>query len=122
MVALDELRGRFPVPFVGVVPAVKPAAALSRRRRVGVLATRRTVEGEYLRSLIHEHAAGCTVVSLPAAGLVEFVEQAMQRCTPEEETARVRTEVERFRSARGSMPWCWAARIFFTWRRSSGTS
>jgi len=99
VVALDVLRREFPLPFVGVVPAVKPAAALSRRRRVGVLATRRTVEGEYLRSLIHEHAASCTVVSLPAAGLVEFVEQAMERCTPEEKTARVRTEVERFRSA-----------------------
>ena len=99
VVALDVLRREFPLPFVGVVPAVKPAAALSRRRRVGVLATRRTVEGEYLRSLIHEHAARCTVVSLPAAGLVEFVEQAMERCSAEEKTARVRTEVERFRSA-----------------------
>jgi glutamate racemase len=99
VVALGALRGKFRLPFVGVVPAVKPAAALSKRRRVGVLATRRTVEGEYLRSLIQAHASGCTVVSLPAAGLVEFVEEDMERCTPEEKTARVRTEVERFREA-----------------------
>ncbi|MGA2612547.1 MAG: glutamate racemase [Spirochaetia bacterium] len=99
VVALGELREKFPLPFVGVVPAVKPAAALSKRRRVGVLATRQTVEGEYLRSLIQEHASGCTVVTLPAAGLVDFVEQTMERCTPEEKTARVRTEVERFRDA-----------------------
>jgi glutamate racemase len=99
VVALSALRKRFPLPFVGVVPAVKPAAALSRRRRVGVLATRRTVEGEYLRSLIQNHASGCAVVSLSAAGLVEFVEGAMERCTPEERTARVRKEVDRFRDA-----------------------
>jgi len=99
VVALGVLRETFALPFVGVVPAVKPAAALSRRRRVGVLATRRTVEGQYLRSLIHDHASGCTVVSLPAAGLVEFVEETMERCTPEEKTARVRAEVDRFRDA-----------------------
>ena len=99
VVALSHLRETFPLPFVGVVPAVKPAAALSRRRRVGVLATRRTVEGDYLRSLIHDHAADCTVVSLPAAELVEFVESAIEKCTPEEKTTRVRAEVERFRDA-----------------------
>ncbi len=100
VVALSVLRERFSLPFVGVVPAVKPAAALSRRRRVGVLATRRTVEGEYLRSLIHDHASDCTVVSLPAAGLVEFVEDVMERCTPQERISRVQTEVDRFREAR----------------------
>ncbi len=100
VVALDALRSRFPVPFVGVVPAVKPAAALSRRRRVGVLATRRTVEGDYLRSLIREHASGCRVVSLPAAGLVEFVEQDLHRSTPEEKMARAEVEVDRFRGER----------------------
>ena len=100
VVALDALRARFPVPFVGVVPAVKPAAALSRRRRVGVLATRRTVEGEYLRSLIREHAAGCEVVSLPAAGLVEFVEEDLRGSSPAEKAARVGIEVDRFRDKR----------------------
>ncbi len=59
VVALAELRARFHVPFVGVVPAVKPAASLSRKKRVGVLATRQTVEGDYLRNLIGQHASGC---------------------------------------------------------------
>ena len=99
VVALSVLRERFSIPFVGVVPAVKPAAALSQKHRVGVLATRRTIEGEYLRKLIRDHASDCAVVSLPAAGLVEFVEGAMDKSTPEEKTARVRTEVERFRNA-----------------------
>jgi len=99
VLALHALRKQFSVPFVGVVPAVKPAAALSRERRVGVLATRRTVEGEYLRNLIRDHASDCTVVSLSAAGLIEFVEGAMERSTEEEKTAQVRAEVERFRNA-----------------------
>ncbi len=98
VVALEDLRGRFPIPFVGVVPAVKPAAALSRRKRVGVLATRRTVEGEYLRALIERHAAGCQVVSLPSASLVEFVERGLFRASAAERETRVRQEVERFRS------------------------
>jgi glutamate racemase len=97
VVALEELRGRFPLPFVGVVPAVKPAALISRKRRVGVLATRQTVEGEYLHGLIEKYATGCTVVSLPSAGLVEFVEKSLYRATEGEREERVRQEVDRFK-------------------------
>ncbi|MGA2976019.1 MAG: glutamate racemase [Spirochaetia bacterium] len=98
VVALAALRERFSLPFVGVVPAIKPAAALSRRRCVGILATRQTVEGEYLRGLIEKHASGCSVVSLPSAGLVEFVEKELYQACPEEREDRVRAEVTRFRS------------------------
>ena len=98
VVALSDLRARFSVPFVGVVPAVKPAAGLSRRGRVGVLATRRTVEGEYLRGLIERHAAGCEVVSLSSAALVEFVEKSLYQAGPEEREKRVQQEVDRFTS------------------------
>lgn len=98
VVALEDLRARFPVPFVGVVPAVKPAASVSKRRRVGVLATRQTVEGEYLHGLIERHAAGCEVVSLSSGGLVEFVEKELYRAGPREREERVHQEVERFTS------------------------
>ena len=99
VVALAELRSRFSLPFVGVVPAVKPAASLSRRKRVGVLATRRTVEGEYLHGLIERYAAGCEVVSLASGPLVDFVETELYRAGPEEREQRVRSEVERFTAA-----------------------
>jgi glutamate racemase len=99
VVALEALRARFPVPFVAVVPAVKPAAAASGERRFGVLATRRTVEGKYLRDLVRRFAAGCTVVSLPAGGLVEFVEQDLLGASRAQRLARVAAEVERFRQA-----------------------
>ena len=98
VVALEELRARFSVPFVGVVPAVKPAASLSRRKRVGVLATRRTVEGEYLHELIQRHAAGCEVVSLASGPLVEFVERDLYHAGPRERQQRVQQEVDRFTS------------------------
>jgi glutamate racemase len=97
VVALEDLRARFPIPFVGVVPAVKPAALISRRKRVGVLATRRTVEGEYLHDLIRRFAADCAVVSLPSADLVEFVERDLYASAAREREERVRREVERFR-------------------------
>jgi glutamate racemase len=100
VVALPHLRARFDVPFVGVVPAVKPAASLSRRKRVGVLATRQTVEGEYLRNLIARHASGCEVVSLSSSALVEFVEKGLHDASPRERECRVREEVDRFLSER----------------------
>ena len=98
VVALPDLRARFNIPFVGVVPAVKPAASLSRRRRVGVLATRQTVEGDYLRNLILQHASGCEVVSLSSSTLVDFVENGLFKASPGEREERVRQEVQRFRS------------------------
>ena len=100
VVALAELRRRFAVPFVGVVPAVKPAAELSQSKRIGVLATQRTVEGQYLKDLIEKFAGGCTVSSLPAADLVDFVERQMCSASAEERRARVRTEAAPFREAR----------------------
>jgi glutamate racemase len=98
VVALPALRERFALPFVGVVPAVKPAASLSRRRRVGVLATRQTVEGEYLHGLIAQHAVGCAVVSLASGPLVQFVEKELFQASPSLREERVRQEVSRFLS------------------------
>ena len=74
-VALPALRGRFPaVPIVGVVPAVKPAAALTRTDRIAVLATAGTVAGDLLAALVRDHAAGLEVRLVPAPDLVPLVE------------------------------------------------
>ncbi|HUX19839.1 MAG TPA: aspartate/glutamate racemase family protein, partial [Spirochaetia bacterium] len=64
VVALAELRARYPVAFVGVVPAVKPAAERSRGRRIALLATTRTVGDAYSEKLIKEYASDCTVVRI----------------------------------------------------------
>jgi len=100
VVALPALRARFDLPFVGVVPAVKTAAASAPGGRFGVLATQQTVEGEYLRGLVASHAAGCTVVALPAAALVRFVEEDLLGSTRGERLARVAVEVARLKDER----------------------
>jgi glutamate racemase len=58
---LPHLRARFGIPFVGTVPAVKPAAAQSRSRVISVLATPGTVQRDYTRGLVEAYAGGCRV-------------------------------------------------------------
>ena len=59
--ALGELRAHFRVPFVGTVPAIKPACAQSTTKRVTVLGTQATVAREYTHALIREFGFGCDV-------------------------------------------------------------
>jgi len=73
--AINRLREQFPkIESVGLEPALKPAVALTRSGKVGVLATPRTVAGERMRWLIETHADGIEVLTVAAAGLVELVE------------------------------------------------
>ncbi len=73
-VALPGLRAAYPVPFVGTVPAVKPAAALSQSRMISILGTPGTVNREYTHDLIIAHAADCRVTLVGAAGLASLAE------------------------------------------------
>src|ERR1019366_5895530 len=60
--ALPQLRARWPgVLFVGTVPAIKPAAAMSRTKLISVLARPGTVARDYTQKLIQEFAGGCAV-------------------------------------------------------------
>ncbi|MGC1464864.1 MAG: glutamate racemase [Pseudolabrys sp.] len=72
--ALTELRTRFSVPFVGTVPAIKPACAQSKSKRVAVLGTEATVGREYTRALIREFADGCKVTLVGSARLATMAE------------------------------------------------
>jgi glutamate racemase len=74
-VALRPLRAAFPgVPFVGMEPAVKPAAARSRARAVGVIATPVTFQGELFASVVDRFARGVQVLPQTCPGLVEQIE------------------------------------------------
>ncbi len=76
---LPPLRSRWPdLAFVGTVPAIKPASAASRTRRVSVLATPGTVEGDYTRDLVHSFADGCAVDLVGAPRLAALAEAAMR--------------------------------------------
>jgi glutamate racemase len=72
--ALAQLRVRFSVPFVGTVPAIKPACAQSKSKRIAVLGTQATVGREYTRTLIREFAAGCDVHLVGSPRLAAYAE------------------------------------------------
>jgi glutamate racemase len=72
--ALNTLRATFSLPFVGVVPAVKPAARATRRGRIGVAATNQAAQATYLRHLIEDFAEGIQVYAVGCPELVELVE------------------------------------------------
>ena len=77
--ALAPLRAAYPsLPFVGVVPAIKPAAAASRSGLISVLATRGTVARDYTQALVREHAAGCEVTLVGSPLLAIIAERAMR--------------------------------------------
>ena len=77
-IALPTLRARFAVPFVGTVPAVKPAAELSRSRMISILGTPGTVKREYTAALIREFAADCDVTLVGAPHLASLAEAALR--------------------------------------------
>jgi glutamate racemase len=75
---LPHLRARFAVPFVGTVPAIKPACAASVSKRVSVLGTEATVAREYTRALIRDFANGAEVTLVGSAPLAGFAEAELQ--------------------------------------------
>ncbi len=77
-IALAELREAYKVPFVGTVPAIKPAAAQTKTGVIGVLATPGTVSREYTHSLIHTYAYHCKVLLHGAPRLAEIAEQKLR--------------------------------------------
>jgi glutamate racemase len=77
-IALASLRQRFAGPFVGTVPAIKPAAAQTRSGIIGVLATPGTVKREYTQALIHTYAYHCEVALHGARALAEIAEAKLE--------------------------------------------
>lgn len=76
--ALDTLRQRFTVPFVGTVPAIKPAAEVSRSGIIGVLATPGTVDREYTQALVDTFASHRTVVLHGCKNLADMAERCLR--------------------------------------------
>ena len=74
---LPQLRERFAIPFVGTVPAIKPACATSRSKLVSVLGTEATVAREYTRSLIREFSQGCEVTLVGSRRLAVLAEASL---------------------------------------------
>jgi glutamate racemase len=72
---LPGLRARFDMPVVGTVPAIKPAAAITRTNMVSVLATPGTVTRDYTHSLLRQFASTVEVALIGSPSLASLVEQ-----------------------------------------------
>lgn len=79
---LDDLRRDYPsIPFVGTVPAIKPAAEQTRSGLLSVLATPGTVKRAYTHELITSFASKCDVKLVGSAKLAGFAEDYLRRKT-----------------------------------------
>ena len=90
-IALPAVRAALDVPVVGTVPAIKPAAAISRTRVIGVLGTAATVRQPYVDDLARRFAADCLVLRHGSAALVEIAEGALAGVAPDRD--RIATEL-----------------------------
>jgi glutamate racemase len=77
-IALDSVRAALDLPIVGTVPAIKPAAAVSKSRVIGVLGTEATVRQPYVDRLAEAHAGDCTVLRHGSAALVDLAEAKLR--------------------------------------------
>jgi glutamate racemase len=75
---LPQLRARFQVPFIGTVPAIKPACAASVSKRVSVLGTEATVAREYTRALIRDFANGADITLIGSGTLAALAEAELR--------------------------------------------
>src|SRR5215212_3689722 len=89
---LPALRARFALPFVGTVPAIKPACAASQSKRVSVLGTEATIAREYTHTLIRNFAQGCDLTLVGSAQLAALAEAALAGEPVDDEA--IRTEIE----------------------------
>lgn len=85
---LPTLREHFSLPFVGTVPAIKPACAASVTRRVSVLGTEATVAREYTRALIRDYAKGCEVTLVGSRNLAAYAEAELDGVPVDDEKLR----------------------------------
>lgn len=72
--ALSALRAAYDLPIVGVVPAVKPAARITRNGRIGIAATNQAAQSRYLQHLIENFASDVQVYAAGCSELVLLVE------------------------------------------------
>jgi len=93
--ALPQLRMKFPqLPFVGTVPAIKPAALASQNGKVGILGTRRTIDE--IRALNIANKT-CEIIGIAAPELVEFIEKHFNKASENEKTEVVRKYINIFK-------------------------
>lgn len=77
-VAIEYLRGHYDIPFVGMEPAVKPAALGTKSGTIGILATRAALAGDLFLSTSAKYAERVEILSVVGEGFVEAVEEGRE--------------------------------------------
>ena len=96
--ALDALRSNYSdIQFVGTVPAIKLAVSVSKKRRIGLLATKATCENPYNLELKEKFASDCVLVTRGDGELVSYIEHNAFTATREECLAAVKPAINFFR-------------------------
>lgn len=85
---LSHVRAAYSLPFVGTVPAIKPACAQSKSRRVSVLGTKGTVKREYTKALIRDFAQGCEVTLVGSPELASLAEAELSGTSVSDDAIR----------------------------------
>lgn len=73
--AIDYLRGNYSVPFIGIEPAIKPAALLSKTGAIGILATKGTLSSKLFEKTTREYTKNITKIEQDGEGLVPLIEE-----------------------------------------------
>ncbi len=73
--AIDYLRNNYNIPFIGIEPAIKPAALQSKSKSVGILATKGTLSSSLFHSTSENHASGIEIIEQEGTGLVPLIER-----------------------------------------------
>ncbi len=71
--AIEELRSNYPVPFIGIEPAIKPAALYSKTQTIGILATKGTLSSALFASAIQKYS-NTKIIEQVGHGLVQLIE------------------------------------------------
>lgn len=90
--AISYLRENYDVPFIGIEPALKPAALQSKSKKVGILATKGTLSSNLFHSTAENHANGIQIIEQEGTGLVPLIEQG--QIESQETTALLKSYLE----------------------------
>ncbi len=99
VVSLAALRSNFSFPIIGVVPAVKPAAFMTAKKRIGLMASNRTIDDEYTEKLITDFASQCVVARFAGTEIINFIENELQAAAEAQITAVLKPAADFFKKS-----------------------
>ena len=75
--SISDLRNKFNIPFVGIEPAIKPAAMKTKTGKIGVLATKGTLSSDLFNTTSIDYASNIEILEKNGDGLVELIENGI---------------------------------------------